>query len=905
MTTILKNILLLLLLLITGQFLSAQSYIPRWQYSWGGNRQDLIHVMIPRPGNQYFFGATAASDISCTKTSMGYGDEDFVAMLFDDSGNKLWEKSYGGNRWDQLHDAISVPGGGYILTGETESDISGNKTSPNNGVSDFWVIRIDDNGNLLWEKSYGGADIESGVKILGTADGGWLVGGLSLSNLPNYNHGRSDYQLIKIDANGNLLWSKLYGGTGSDQLYDLVASSDGNYFMCGTSDSPVSGNKTAAALGAEDIWLVKVDPNGNQLWDKTYGTAAGDYRGRLLSLADGNTLLVESSINTGRIRKVDNDGNQIWVSGCSGDNQDFFEVATEDPTTGNLYVAGTSKSNNVGCKTSPYIGGGWFSDIWLAVFDSNGNKLDDLDYGGNDADIPTDIDIVNNEIWISAWSDSPLSGNKTTNNCGQTADGWILRLAKKFYINSKTPGALCQSQRSSKVHYTTTFNYNTGNIFTVQLSDDKGNFAQAINIGSLAAEQTDSVVISLPANLPIGPGYRLRVIANSPADTTAPYPLWLHGLPLINLGNDTVICAGTSVLLSGGSQPPGSAYTWQDNSHNSNFYANTAGLYWCVLSNGCGISSDTVKIDNKLAPIVNIGMDTSFCAGTSIVLQSSLSNLNAGYLWSTGSSLPSISINKAGIYWLEASNSCGSNRDSLVAKLIPLPNITLDKTAVICKGSSHPLNAGNGYADYLWSTGARTAAIDVTAVGTYWVTVKNNNGCANTDTAIISQVAERPAFFLNRADSICSYEKKSIAATRSFSSYHWSDGSLTRNINISRPGTYWLQVTDNNQCTGSDTLVVYPKKCITGFYVPTAFSPNRDGKNDSFKPIIGGIVRQYQFSIYNRWGQIIFSSTDFTKGWNGRVNNKEPENDMYIWTCQYQLEGMEKTFEKGSFVLIK
>lgn len=895
----------MLLLLLAGQSLAAQSYIPRWQYSWGGNRQDMIHTMIPRPGNQYFFGATAASDISCTKTSQGYGDEDFVALLFDDNGNKLWEKSYGGDRWDQLRDAISVPSGGYILTGETQSGPSGIKTSANNGVSDIWVVRIDDNGNLLWEKSYGGIDIESGVKIIGTPDGGWLIGGMSLSNIPNYNNGRSDYLLLKIDANGNQLWSKLYGGTGRDELYGMVAGSDGNYFLCGTSDSPVSGNKTANALGAEDIWLVKVDPNGNKLWDKSYGTAAGDYRGNLVALQDGNILLVESSVNTGRIRKVDINGNQLWVSACQGNDQDFFEVATEDPATGNLYVAGTSKSNNAGCKTSPYIGGGWFSDIWLAVFDGNGNKLDDLDYGGNDADIPTHIDIVNNEIWISAWSDSPLSGNKTTNNCGQTADGWILRLAKKFYINSKTPAALCLSQTNSKLHFTTSFTYDPGNLFTVQLSDEKGSFAQAVNIGSLFGVQTDSIAVSLPANLPAGSGYRLRVITNAPADTTAPYPLWIHGLPALNLGNDTLICAGSTLLLSTGSQPPGSAYTWQDNSHAAAFSVNSAGAYWCRIDNGCGSIADSISVSSKALPLVSLGKDTSFCAGSSIVLQSSSGNPGASFLWNTGSNSPGISIDKAGLYWLEASNSCGKSRDSLNAALIPLPQPVLDKTSVICKGSTHLLDAGNGYSGYTWSNGASTQTINVNNAGTYWVQVKNSNGCTNADTVIISRIAELPASFLPGIDSICSYEKKQLSPAQSYKTYLWNDGSTGRSASISKAGTYWLQVTDNNNCSGRDSITIYSKQCIAGFYVPTAFSPNQDGRNDYFKPIIGGIAVNYQFTIYNRWGQIIFSSRDPLQGWDGRMNGKEPEKGIYIWTCQYQLEGMDRRSEKGTVLLIR
>src|SRR5690349_10416836 len=110
-------------LLFSLKIASAQSLISRWQYSWGGNRQDMLDVMIPLPGNQYFFAGTSASDISCTKSSATYGDEDFSVVVFDDGGKKLWERSYGGDRWDQLRAAIKVKSGGYILAGQTQSGI--------------------------------------------------------------------------------------------------------------------------------------------------------------------------------------------------------------------------------------------------------------------------------------------------------------------------------------------------------------------------------------------------------------------------------------------------------------------------------------------------------------------------------------------------------------------------------------------------------------------------------------------------------------------------------------------------------------------------------------------------------------------------------------------------------------
>ena len=86
---------------------------------------------------------------------------------------------------------------------------------------------------------------------------------------------------------------------------------------------------------------------------------------------------------------------------------------------------------------------------------------------------------------------------------------------------------------------------------------------------------------------------------------------------------------------------------------------------------------------------------------------------------------------------------------------------------------------------------------------------------------------------------------------------------------MNQPGTYWLGVTANGGCPGRDSVVVTPKTCLTGFYMPSAFTPNHDGKNDLFKPVIGGVALQYKLTIYNRWGQVVFSSGDPAKGWDG------------------------------------
>jgi gliding motility-associated-like protein len=116
---------------------------------------------------------------------------------------------------------------------------------------------------------------------------------------------------------------------------------------------------------------------------------------------------------------------------------------------------------------------------------------------------------------------------------------------------------------------------------------------------------------------------------------------------------------------------------------------------------------------------------------------------------------------------------------------------------------------------------------------------------------------------------------------------------------------YWLQVTDENTCVGMDTTILQPKDCQFGLFVPSAFSPNDDGKNDIFRGLLFGNIKQYRFLIYNRWGQCLFTTTDPGKGWDGKYNGILQDTGVYVWVCTYQLDGENAKSEKGTVTLIK
>jgi gliding motility-associated-like protein len=142
-----------------------------------------------------------------------------------------------------------------------------------------------------------------------------------------------------------------------------------------------------------------------------------------------------------------------------------------------------------------------------------------------------------------------------------------------------------------------------------------------------------------------------------------------------------------------------------------------------------------------------------------------------------------------------------------------------------------------------------------------------------------------------------------VISTDSFYRYYlWNDNSKKQNLQVTRAGTYWVEVTDSNNCSGKDSIQIYPCEKIVA---PNAFTPNGDGINDVFKPVIYGTVVNYTLTIYNRWGQMIFKSRDQGRGWDGTLSGVPQRGDTYVWNCLYQLSGNKPDHKSGTVILIR
>lgn len=185
-------------------------------------------------------------------------------MRLDTNGNRIWDQSFGGSSWDDLYSVQQTADGGFILGGRSQSGLGGNKISPNFGGQDYWVVRLDTDGNKLWERSFGGTSGDLFGQVCQTADGGFILVGGSPSgtsgNKTSLGFGNQDIWLVRLDAQGNKLWEQAYGGSDGDTAASIQQTSDGGFILGGASFSRADGNKTTPVFGGLDLWIIKLSP---------------------------------------------------------------------------------------------------------------------------------------------------------------------------------------------------------------------------------------------------------------------------------------------------------------------------------------------------------------------------------------------------------------------------------------------------------------------------------------------------------------------------------------------------------------------------------------------------------------------------------------------------------------------
>ncbi|HYV90837.1 MAG TPA: T9SS type A sorting domain-containing protein [Chitinophagales bacterium] len=248
-----------------------------WDHRYGGTSNDYAYTAYQATNGAYLIVGTSQSDSNGDKTEPSWGDWDCWIIKIDSGGNKLWDKRYGGTLFDAAYDVAACSDGGCLIGGMSASGVSGDKTEPSWGGTDYWIVKIDSQGSKQWDKRYGGTGNENLRATTLTYDNGFILGGWSDSDSSgdktNFNWGGLDFWIVMIDSEGNKIWDRNYGGTNhEDELKSIVRTSGNHYMIAGTSYSVASGDKTENNLGQEQTWVLNIAANGDKVWDETLQT---------------------------------------------------------------------------------------------------------------------------------------------------------------------------------------------------------------------------------------------------------------------------------------------------------------------------------------------------------------------------------------------------------------------------------------------------------------------------------------------------------------------------------------------------------------------------------------------------------------------------------------------------------
>ena len=360
-----------------------------WEKTFSGSGKDYCTGIAETSDNGFILAGT-----SNTSSGGVYQYMDFWAIKIDENGTQIWEKTYGGTSNDTCNGVINAPNDGFLLFGSSESGNNGGKTSFNKGYSDYWIVRIDENGTQIWDKSFGGNDYDFAYSASSTSDGGFAIAGWyhanvangDISEAPRHDANASfkmpDAWVVKVDENGTKVWDKRFGGDRFDSAHSITSTLDGGFIIAAQSDSNMSGDKSEARISSygKDYWVLKIDENGSKIWDKTLGGSTGDNRvSKIISLADGGSLSIGST--------------------------------TSDAT-------GSISQDSLG---------NW--DYWIVKLDENGTKVWDKRYGGIYSERKTTGALkTNGGFWLTGVSNSPAGADKTEPNIPYEDSYWVLEI---------------------------------------------------------------------------------------------------------------------------------------------------------------------------------------------------------------------------------------------------------------------------------------------------------------------------------------------------------------------------------------------------------------------------------------------------------------------------------------------
>ena len=933
-----KQILLpaILLCCIT---LSAQSQSYEWAKGMGGADNDFGRdLCVDNAGNTYVTGDfTGTADFDPgpgTVNLVSAGSNDVFFAKYDPQGNLVWARRVGGAASDvgyaiRTDNAGHIYISGYFASAPANFDPAGTANLSGTGGSyDIFFAKYDTAGNYIWARRIGGTGADNAWAMQLDAAGNIYLGGYFWATVdfdpgtPVVNlisSGNYDAYIAKYDSGGNHIWSRRMGGADDDKTYAIGLDPSGNIsatgVFSGTANFNPAGTANLSSGGQHDVFVARYDNGGSYTWAKALRSTGDDYGWDVAADPAGNVFVtgyfqntldfspgvgsntaVSNGSNDLFIARYDNAGNYVWGKGIGSSGSDLGMALTLDDSN-KVYVTGRFDGTvnfNPGATPANLVSAG-SQDVFIAKYDAAGTYAWGIAMGGAGADGAWGIRKEANAVYITGdfqqTADFDPDAVRVANlvaagNSDIFLAKYNLCIPADLPVLAADHDTICNgssavlSITSGLLHYADHWQWSL---------DSCG--GKAVDTGS---------------SVTVAPGVTTTYYVHgtggcAPEGPCATITIYVTPLPSVVLEAAGTPCDGDTIQLRSSVSYTQPAYLWSTGATTPTIGVTQTGWYSLEVTERNCKGRDSISVTFYPRPLFDLGNDTVICAGASLRIGAELPDIT-GYLWSTGSTDPHLTVNASGTYWLQMDRSGCTGSDTIGVTVAPMPEVDLGGDRILCPEQTIVLDAGNPGASYRWSTGDTTATLSVTLPGDYAVTVISPYQCAVSDSIRITYLP-LPVVELGPDTVVCEETPLQLLPyCEGCDSRLWSDGSDGPALTVNAAGMYF--VSGINQCgTTADTINV--RQIFCDIWLPNAFTPNGDGRNDILR-VLGntGTLEHFSFSIYNRWGERIFYTSDNRSGWDGKYKGGDALLGTYVYVLEYT-RGGQHVLLKGNFHLLR
>lgn len=856
-----------------------------WTTYYGGEAWDMPVAIAATPDSGFVLvGNTTSAHVIASPGAQQdslAGDTDAFVVKFNKAGQRSWGTYLGGALKDSAATCVLDGHGGYLIAGTTRnSSFSGDSLTPVHpfaGGADAFVVRLNSSGHRTWSTFFGGPEDELGNALAVDSSGIWLAGatrstsGIATDSVAQDSiGGMQDAFLAKLDTAGNLQWATYFGGHANDAATGVAVVGPSAFITGETFSDSLIADTTAHQWnygGGGDAFIVRIDSGGLLKWATYLGDSAEDRPSRI----------------------VRDPGGQVRVIGTTASTQ---HIATE----------GVHQEELAGA-----------TDAFITKFDTTGHRLWGTYFGGPGADVGSDIVLFNINIMFFTGTTASASGifhiGARDTLRGGPSDAMVARLYQESYdpgdstcIDGDCVGVGCNG---GPIGGDTLFDFPPDTVYacfgdTVRITFNPDPFPNDfdpvwyntwcgdpryfMHLGDTLAFVPDSTMtVSLRGENVYG------------ATQCRYFVVVVDAYPFAFASASTGNCLGDTLQLhaSGGDH-----YSWTGP---NGFASNEQDAWDIPIASGDSIvyhltsfsehgctASDSISVQVLPAPNLGFAITDASCFGAldGAISLTALDSAALGFYWpGTGSTTSFANGLGAGTYAVLTSNAQCSRTDSLVVGQPAHPVDTVLVQASLCARANGTItvvvnNEAPPYA-FQWSVPGEAAQLTDLLAGTYQGVITDSLGCSYAVNALVNDLgtvavqAGPDSTLINEGDSL--QLLANVAPLDSGTTFHWSPGEGLDCTDCLQPvaqpdsdAVYLFTAVSSYGCTSVDTVRIYVYHPWPTLFVPTIFSPNNDGLNDELC-VMGGHIVELCFTIYDRWNEVVFQTTDPAQCWDGTL----------------------------------